>query len=91
MANITQVLGAEAALPTSTGTASSITNAPIVRLYNSHASNDYLVSVVASQGGDTVGTFTMPAQSVEFLQKEYTQCVFAANASIVATKVGFTN
>ncbi len=91
MANITQVLGAEAALPTSTGTASSITNAPIVRLYNSHASNDYLVSVVASQGGAAVGSFTMPAQSVEYLQKEYTQCIFAEHASVLCAKVGFTN
>jgi len=91
MAYITQVKGAQTALPTSTGAATSFTQAPIVRLFNTHASNAYLVTVVEIQGGDTVGTFTMPAQSVEFLQKEYTQCVFAADASIVATKVGFTN
>lgn len=91
MANITQVLGAQAALPTSTGTATSISEAPVVRLYNSDASNAYLVSVVESQGGAAVGSFTMPAGSVEFLRKNYTQCIFAENAAILCAKVGFTN
>ena len=91
MANITQVLGAEAALPTSTGAATSFTNAPIVRLVNSHGSNAYLVSVVETQSGSAVGSFTMPAGAVEYLQKEYTQCVFAENAAVLGAKVGFTN
>tara|TARA_R100000152_G_C6574245_1_gene40441 strand:- start:49 stop:324 length:276 start_codon:yes stop_codon:yes gene_type:complete len=91
MANITQVLGAQAALPTTTGTATSFSQAPIVRLYNSHASNAYLVSVVETQSGSAVGSFTMPAGSVEYLRKEYTQCIFAANAAILGAKVGFTN
>ena len=91
MANITQVLGAQAALPTSTGTATSFSQAPVVRLFNSHASNAYLVSVVETQSGSAVGSFTMPAGSVEYLRKEYTQCIFAANAAILGAKVGFTN
>ena len=91
MANITQVLGAEAALPTTTGTATSFSQAPVVRLFNSHASNAYLVSVVETQSGSAVGSFTMPAGSVEYLRKEYTQCIFAANAAILGAKVGFTN
>jgi hypothetical protein len=91
MANITQVLGTQAALPTSTGAASSISEAPVVRLYNSHASTAYLVTVVETQGGDTVGSFTMPAGSVEYLRKKYAQCIFAENAAILGAKVGFTN
>ena len=91
MANITQVLGAQAALPTTTGTATSFSQAPIVRLFNSHASNAYLVSVVETQSGSAVGSFTMPAGSGEYLQKEYTQCIFAANAAVLGAKVGFTN
>ena len=91
MANITQVLGAQAAFPTSTGTATSFSQAPVVRLFNSHASNAYLVSVVETQSGSAVGSFTMPAGSVEYLRKEYTQCIFAANAAILGAKVGFTN
>ena len=91
MANITQVLGAQAALPTTTGTATSFSQAPVVRLVNSHASNAYLVSVVETQSGSAVGSFTMPAGSVEYLRKEYTQCVFASNVNVRGTKVGFTN
>ena len=91
MANITHVLGAEAALPTTTGTATSFSEAPIVRLVNSHGSNAYLVSVVETRSGSAVGSFTMPAGAVEYLQKEYTQCVFAANAAVLGAKVGFTN
>jgi len=91
MANITQVLGAQAALPTTTGTATSFSQAPVVRLFNSHGSNAYLVSVVETQSGSAVGSFTMPAGSVEYLRKEYTQCIFAANAAILGAKVGFTN
>ena len=91
MANITQVLGAQAALPTTTGTATSFSQAPIVRLFNSHASNAYLVSVVETQSGTGIGSFTMPATSVETLEKKYTHCVFASNAAVKGAKVGFTN
>ena len=91
MANITQILGAQAALPTTTGTATSFSEAPLVRLYNSHASDAFLVSVVETRSGDAVGSFTMPAGSVEYLRKNYTECIFAADAAILGAKVGFTN
>ena len=90
MSNITQILGAEAALPTTTGTATSFTEAPVIRLVNTDAAAQ-LVSVVETQSGSAVGSFTMPAGSVEFLEKNYTQCVFAASANVKGAKVGFTN
>ena len=86
----TLILGAEEACPTTTGTATSFTQASAVRLVNTDSSA-HVVSVVETAGGSGIGSFTMPATSVEFLEKEYSQCVFASNASVKGSKVGFTH
>lgn len=85
----TLLKGAEAALPTTTGAAVSFTEATVVRLVNTHTSA-HLVTLVETRSGDVVGSFTMPAASVEYLEKQPTQCVFAANAGVKGAKVGFT-
>ena len=90
MASNTNVLAAEIASPTTTGTSSSFTEASVVHLVNTDSSA-HLVTVVETQSGTTVGSFTMPAGSVEFLEKQYTHCVFAANAGVRGAKVGFTH
>ena len=90
MSHRTLVLGVEAALPTTTGTATSFTEASVVRLINNDTSA-HLVTVVETQSGSTVGSFTMPGGSVEFLEKQYAYCVWAADANVRGTKVGFTN
>ena len=89
MANITQALGAEIVLPTTTGTATSFGEARIVRLVAIGVSAT--ISVVSGQSGTGIGAFTMTANTTEYLQKEYTQCVFASNVNVRGTKVGFTN
>ena len=85
------IKGAEAALPTASGSASNFDNATVVRLVNTVTNADHLVTVVETQGGTTVGSFTMPSASVEFLEKQVSHCVFAANAGVKGAKVGFTN
>ena len=90
MSNRTLIKGAEAACPTTTGTATSFSSAPVVRLVNTDSSA-HLVTVVETQSGTTVGSFTMPSASVEFLEKQVSHCVFAANAGVKGAKVGFTN
>ena len=90
MSHRTLVLGTEAALPTTTGTATSFTEASVVRLINDDTSA-HLVTVVETQSGSTVGSFTMPGGSVEFLEKQYAYCVWSASANVRGTKVGFTN
>ena len=83
--------GAEAALPINTGTATSFSEATVVRLTNTATGNDHLVTVVETRNGDVVGSFTMLRGTTEFLvQKNPTQCVFAANAAVKGAKVGFT-
>ena len=86
----TLILGAEAACPTTTGTATSFSEASAVRLVNTDSSA-HLVTVVETQNGTVQGSFTLPASAVETLEKKYTQCVFAANAGVKGAKVGFTN
>ena len=86
----TLVLGAEIVCPTTTGTATSFSEASAVRLVNTDSSA-HVVSVVETQSGTGIGSFTMPASSIEVLEKGYTQCVFASNAAIKGAKVGFTN
>ena len=90
MPSDTNILAAEIALPTTTGTATSFTEARVVRLVNTDSSA-HVVTVVETQGGTGIGSFTMPATSVEFLEKEYSHCVFASNAAIKGSKVGFTH
>jgi len=91
MANRIKVLGAEAALPTTTGAATSFSSATVVRLFNSATSADHLVTVVETQGGTVIGSFTLARSQSELLEKLPSHCVFAANAAVLGAKVGFTN
>tara|TARA_X000000368_G_scaffold396041_1_gene364011 strand:- start:49 stop:318 length:270 start_codon:yes stop_codon:yes gene_type:complete len=86
----TLILGAEAACPTTTGAATSFSEASAVRLVNTDSSA-HLVTVVETQSGTVKGSFTLPSSAVEVLEKKHTHCVFAANAGVKGAKVGFTN
>jgi len=89
---IINVKTTEIACPTSAGAGTSFTNATLVRLVNTAASGtNHVVTLQESAGGTGVGTFTIPGQGVEYLEKEPTWTVFASNAAILGTKVGFTN
>jgi len=81
--------GAEIALPVLTGSATSFTEATVVRLVNTDTAA-HTVSVVETQGGTGIGSFTMPAGTVEYLEKNPTQCVFADSTAVLGAKVGFT-
>ena len=85
------IKGAEAALPTASGSASNFDNATVVRLVNTSASTDYLVTVVETQGGTVVGSFTLMRSESVLLEKQSGHFVFAANAAIKGSKVGYTN
>ena len=84
------VAAAEAACPTTTGTASTFGNATVVRLIN-NGGTARLVTVVEEQSGTVVGSFTMAANTVEYVEKDPTYAIFAANAAVLGAKVGFTN
>ena len=86
----TLILGAEAACPTTTGAATSFSEASAVRLVNTDSSA-HLVTVVETQSGTVKGSFTLPSSAEEVLEKKHSHCVFAANSGVKGAKVGFTN
>ena len=86
----TLIKGAEAACGTSTGAASTFGSATVVRLVNTDTSA-HLVYLCTGTSGDDVGSFTMPAGSVEFLEKVSTYAIFAANAGVKGAAAGFTD
>ena len=83
--------GAEAALPSTVGAATSLSNARVVRVVNSATNADHLVTVQDTAGGTTIGSFTLMRSSSEVFEKEPTDVVFAANTAVKAAAVGFTN
>ena len=90
---ILKVLDSEIAVPTTTGTATSFTQAKRVRLINT-ASTNRVITIVETQSGTTVGTFTMApfvaggGDGDIIIEKEYTHCVFASGASVRGVSVG---
>ena len=88
---ITLVKGTEAACGTNAAGASTFGSATAVRLVNNSATAR-LVSIIDEVGGSTtIGTFTMPGNTVEFVEKKSTEAIFAAHASVLGTSVGYTN
>ena len=88
-----KVLGTEASLPTTTGTATSFSEARRVRLANT-STNNREITIVSTQSGDVVGKFTLPPTSsgqagIDIIEKEYTECVFASGDNVKGVKVGF--
>ena len=77
----------EAAAPTGSGTATNVSSATLVRAVNS-GTTARLVTVEAS-GGTDFGTFTMPGGTVEYIQKDPTDQIFAAHAEILLAAVGY--
>ena len=92
---ILKVLGTEDELPTTTGTASSLSQAKRVRLLNC-STTLRLVTIVETQSGTVVGTVTLGGRSSGLgggdgdviIEKEYTQCLFASGGDVKAVSVG---
>ena len=76
----------EAAAPAS-GSATNLNNATMVRVYNSHASTAYLVTVTNADEAAVLGTFTLAGKQVEYVDKDITDEIFAANTNIKLTSV----
>ena len=88
---LTNVKGAQAACGTDAAGSSTFGSATVVRLVN-NGGTARLVSVIDEVGGSTtIGTFTMPGNTVEFVEKKPTEAIFAANASVLGSSVGYAN
>ena len=69
------------------GSATNLSNATMVRVYNSHASTEYLVTVTNADEAAVLGTFTLAGKQVEYVDKDITDEIFAANTNIKLTSV----
>jgi hypothetical protein len=85
----TKVFETEEATGSSAGAATSISNATCIRLHNT-TSGIVTVGVSTIVGAATTIYFSMPGNSVEFLEKLPTDVIWTSSA-IKASKVGFTN
>lgn len=85
----TRIIETEVDTGTSPGAATSISSATCVRLHN-NTSGSVTIGVSTIVGAATTNYFSMPANSVEFLEK-YPNDVIWASSAIKASKVGFTN
>ena len=85
----TKIIETEVATATLAGSASSVTAATCVRLHNNTA-GIVTVGVSTLVGAASTVYFSMPANTVEFLEKFPTDVIWTST-SIKAAKVGFTN
>ena len=84
----TKIIETEVSTAAVAGSASSITEATVVRLHNDTGSI-VTVGVSTVVGAATTQYFTMPANTVEFLEKRPTEVIWTSSA-IKAAKVGYT-
>ena len=84
------IKGAEIALGTDTAGAKILSNAKLVRVVNTNAAAQ-LVTLVTAVGGSVIGSFTLASgESVE-LEKEPLNGIFAGDASVKASAIGYSN
>jgi hypothetical protein len=85
----TKIIETEVTTGATAGAATSIGSATCVRLHN-NTGGIITVGVSTIVGAATTNYFSMPANSVEFLEKLPTDVIWSSSA-IKANKVGFTN
>lgn len=86
---ITKIISTEVTTATSAGTATSISSATCVRLFNNN-SGVATIGINTLVGAASTNFFAMPAGSVEFLTKLPSDVIWTSVA-IKANQVGFTN
>ena len=85
----TKIIETEVATGSAAGTATSIGRATCVRIHND-TSGIVTVGISTVVGAATTVYFSMPAYSIEFLEKLSSDVIWSST-SIKASKVGFTN
>ena len=81
---------AQANAPTGSGTGTNLSKATCVMCVNTAAAGtNYLVTLQTASAAATLGTFTLIGGSVQFVEKDPTDDIFAANAAVKVTPVAF--
>jgi hypothetical protein len=87
---LTNIKGTQAACGTNAAGASTFGSATVVRLCN-NSDTASLVSIIDEVGGSTtIGTFTMPGNTVEFVEKKPTEAIFAQAATVLGAASAYT-
>jgi|TARA_B110000977_G_scaffold199114_1_gene285555 hypothetical protein len=79
-------LSAEIASPTTTATASTVSNGVNVRVINT-TSTAHLVTIVTAANGDVVGSMTIMSDEHVVINKKKTEAIFAANVGVKLVKL----
>tara|TARA_B100000287_G_scaffold54676_1_gene47994 strand:- start:625 stop:897 length:273 start_codon:yes stop_codon:yes gene_type:complete len=87
----TLIKGAQAACGTDAENASTFGNATVVRLCNNSGTARLVTVLNEVDGSTTIGTFTMPGNTVEFVEKKPTEAIFAADATVLGSAAGNTH
>lgn len=85
----TKILSDVVTIPTTAGTASSISSATCVRIHND-ISGIVTVSISTAVGAGSTFNFSVPGNTVEFLEKLPSDVIYASSG-IKVNKVAFTN
>lgn len=84
----TLIIGNEIAVPTTFGTATSLSQATVLRVVNVSGSSA-TIGVSTMVGAATTTFITIPTGTVEFIEKKPNDVVYGSGTSRVA-KVGYT-
>jgi len=87
--SVTKIISTEELTATTAGTATSISSATCVRLYNNQT-GAVTVGVNTAVGAASTIFFAMPSGSIEFLAKAGSDVIWTSS-QIKANKVAFTN
>tara|TARA_B100001250_G_C19722428_1_gene754465 strand:- start:242 stop:520 length:279 start_codon:yes stop_codon:yes gene_type:complete len=83
-----QLLGATITAPTTTGTATTVSGATYVMVFNSAAAGtNHAVAYLTEASGTVLGNVTVAGQERIILKKERTEVFYAANAAIMLTPI----
>ena len=77
---IITIKGTEAAAGTGSGTGSNVGSARLVRCAN--AGGTARLVTLEESGGTDIGTFTVPANGVQYIRKDASDKLFSAHADI---------
>lgn len=85
----TKIIETEIATPTAAVSATSVNSATCIRIHNT-SSGIVTVGISTLVGAASTTYFSMPGNSVEFLEKLPTDVIWTS-AAVKVSKVGFTN
>jgi hypothetical protein len=86
---VIKLKGSQISSPITAGSGSNVSNATLVLVQNTTTTN-HLVSLQTASAGSAIGEFNCPPNQNIRLVKEPTDEIYAANAGVKLTAIGFS-